>query len=101
MLNYEVKIEGVKIDGHPIVNYSTDLTIACKFYDDMVKKYPFNEVILSETVKVLIKKSKPLKKPKPKCPHGCDKISNGRHNLQQGSKGYFCTICGWREPNLL
>lgn len=98
MLSYEVVVEGVEVDGHPIANFATNLTIASDFYDVMVKKYPYNSVILKVNKVDELKRSVPLRRPTPVCPRGCDRTLNGKHNIAQGSKEkHYCSICSWRE----
>ena len=97
MLSYEIDVEDVEIDGHPISVYASNLDVAARHYETLVKKYPHNKVILTELGVKAIKESVPLKRVL-ECPRGCKGVVNGREVVQLGSKdNMYCTICGWRE----
>lgn len=106
MLNYELTVEDISKDGHPILELFSCFERACERYDDYVKKYPYNKVILSKLIKKDIKESTPIIKPIPKqCPKGHEfKISKTSgpsivkaYNLwycKDYNSFWYCGICG-------
>ena len=96
MLNFELTVEGIQKDGHPILELFSSLDVAAARFDELEKFYPFNKVILSGLVKNVLKESKPKEKPLPSCPKGCIGKIDGKPNIVKGSRGQpYCKICGW------
>jgi hypothetical protein len=95
-LNYEVSVEGVEIDGHPLSIYASSLDVAAAYYDLADRRYPYNKVVITELVERVIKESNPQQRPLV-CPRGCTG-NNNKEVVKLGSNDKaYCTTCGWRE----
>ena len=99
MLDYEIKVEGIEKDGHPLTEIFSFGLSASDRYDQLVKQYPYNKVVLSKTEKRIITFSKPQMRLAPECPRGHEGLYRNKFPIvRQGGDGkYFCTICTWRE----
>lgn len=100
MIKYELTVKGIMVDGHPILILNDSLEIISKTFDDLVKRYPYNEVQLFAYTKRLIKISTTTQKPFALCPWkhtGMDRVTN-LPVVRLGSNGlFFCSVCGWKE----
>lgn len=99
MLDYEVHVVGAEKEGHPITFIISHLKSASELYDELVKKYPYNKVVMSLTTKKVLNFSTPQKRPAPACPFNhTGKQINGQPVIAMGIHGkYYCAICAWKE----
>lgn len=104
MLTYQINIPDLLKDGHPFQEFASSLAIAGERYEELIKLYPYNIVVLSEIKIITIKRhqdARPrlvVEKPS-RCGRGhFGKNLNGQPIVREGSKGkYFCTVCDWTE----
>ena len=104
-LQYTLKVKDLIIAGHPHQEIFTTLYNACQRFDELVKKYPEEEIELTrctETTVSLHKAEKKIKSESPlpvDCPnsHAKTKVMD-RSAIQAGVNGkHFCRVCGWSE----
>jgi len=100
VLKYEITVEGILRDGHPISYNTNSEKDASDVFDYYVKTYPHNQTTMFTILKEELFVSKPAKKPVPTCPRGHTGYSavRGMPVVHEGSNGlYYCSTCGWRE----
>lgn len=104
-LEYEVKVEGLFIAGHPHQELFSDLKAASTVYDKYVEKYSQHPVILFQHCRNVLKCTMPKDAlPPTECPRGHKGDQDGHSVIVQGSKkNWICGICGanWRTDGEL
>ena len=98
MLNYEIHVKDVKVNGHPITIFASNLKIAAGQFDALSKKYPYNLVTLTETSFKIIKTNTPIDKPLPQCPFNHTGLFEEKPVIIRNSlEKAYCKVCGWIE----
>ena len=101
IVQYEIHIEDLLIDGHPVTRFAAHLSTASEIFNLYHEKYPYHQVILYEISKNKILESevkvKPLEAKPPLCPwKHSGKALDGRPVMRQGSVGeWHCMVCGF------
>ena len=103
MLQFEIKVAGVLIDGHPSLILGHNLEVMKKIYNRLVEKYPYNKVTLTQYIPFEKYVSIPLERPIAVCPRGHTGLDYKMQPIvrQDSNNLYICTLCGWKEGDLI
>ncbi len=96
MIEYEILIPDLKIDGHPFQTIYLDEMQAFRSYDDLIKKYKNYDIVLYERRRNPIRNHIGIEITPNHCPKGHSGIIDGKNILRKSvaKHTWSCTVCG-------